>query len=120
MFICLLNLSAKRVNDICDFLLSVGLVKEVPSFSMGQAKTHIEREHPLVGKHHVNWRLKTIEYVDKIKDSDLIFSAPLSIAKKDFLKLKKDILALIENASQAVSESDPETIAFLNIDLVEI
>ena len=115
-----LKLSIKKINDVCNFLLRVGLIIEDDELSMGKSRTHIGREHPLVSKHHTNWRLKSLEYTDKVKSTDLAFTAPLSISRKDFAKVKEELLTTIEKVSDAVTESDPDTIAFLNIDLIEI
>ena len=115
-----LKISMKRVNDICDFLIKVGLIIEEGELSMGNARTHIGREHPLVSKHHINWRLKSIEYSDKVKATDLSFTAPLSISRKNYSKVKEILLNSIEKVSDTVDESDPDTIAFLNIDFIEI
>ena len=71
-----LNLPLKKINDICNFLLKVGLITEDNFLAIGKSRTHIGREHPLVSKHHTNWRLKSIEYSDKVKSTDLAFTAP--------------------------------------------
>lgn len=116
-----LNISIRKVNVICDFLVKVGLIIESNGeISMGNSRTHIGREHPLVSKHHINWRLKSIEYSDKISNTDLSFTAPLSISKKDFAKVKEVLLNSIEMISETVENSDPDTIAFLNLDFIEI
>ena len=110
----------KRINDVCDFLVKVGLIIEGEELSIGNSRTHIGREHPLVSKHHTNWRLKSLEYTDKVKLTDLAFTAPLSISKKDFSKVKEELLTTIEKISDTVTDSDPDTIAFLNIDFIEV
>lgn len=115
-----LKLSLKKINDICDFLVRVGLIIDDGNLSMGQSRIHIGREHPLVSKHHINWRLKSLEYMDKVKSTDLAFTAPLSISKKEFSKVKEILLTSIESVSDIVSESDADAIAFLNIDFIEI
>ena len=81
-----LNVSLKSVKETLDFLLKVGLVAKDKddNFKIGQTKTHIKRDHPLVSRHHTNWRLKTIKQLEDVSKEELVFTAPLSISKKDF------------------------------------
>lgn len=117
-----LNLPLERVGQVLRFLNRTGLVVEDENgfLSMGRARTHIDSKEPLIGKHHTNWRLKAIENFPNLPEDELAFSAPLTISKKDFPRLKNEILELIEKASKLVSKSEPEELACLNIDLFRL
>ncbi|OFZ49131.1 MAG: hypothetical protein A2381_16160 [Bdellovibrionales bacterium RIFOXYB1_FULL_37_110] len=117
-----LELPAKRITRIMEFLIKVGLcaADENGDIHMGISKTHLESNSPLVNKHHVNWRLKAIENYNKMTSAELAFTVPITISKKDFRKIKNDILEFIEKASETVSSSPAEELACLNIDLFTI
>lgn len=118
----LLDLPIDRVNKIISFLKRAGLIIENKDeiLSMGKTKTHLDRKNPLVSKHHTNWRLKAIEGFSKLPKEELAFSAPLTISKKDFAKVKKEILELIERTSSTVSKTEPELLACMSIDFFKI
>jgi len=47
-----------------------------------------------------------------------MFTAPISISRKDFEKVKNMILELIEDISKVVKKTDPEVVACLNFDQI--
>ena len=116
-----LNISKKDISKIIDFLISVNLcVNNDGTLSQGISATHLDKDSLLINRHHTNWRLKAVESLEKITSDELFFSAPLTISKKDMQEIKKNLLNAIENASETVSETSPEEIACLNIDLFYI
>lgn len=116
-----LNLPRKLVSGVMDFLLDVGMCKEVSGkLLMGPSRTHLEAESIEVGKHHLNWRLKSAERVDSILPEELMFSSPMTLSRKDFEKIRAMIIDTIEEAGTVVDDSPPELLAYLNIDWLEI
>ncbi len=116
-----LNLSKKLVSQVLEFLLLNSLVIEKNGkLDYGPLKTHIPADSPLVGRHHTNWRLKTIERASNLTEQELMFTCPVTISKEDFTKLKSLILEFIGNAEKVYSPSAPEILACLNIDLVKL
>ncbi|MDZ4663222.1 MAG: TIGR02147 family protein [Pseudomonadota bacterium] len=112
-----LDLSKTQIAETLEFLLSCGLVLEKNGLlTYGPLKTHLPATSPLVGRHHINWRLKAIERANKLTGDELMFTLPVTLSKKDFTKLRNMILQFIENAEKIYSPSDPETLAFMNID----
>ena len=47
---------------------------------------------------------------------DLAFSAPLTVSREDFARIRTELLAAIEKASNIVGPSNPEVVAVLNLD----
>jgi len=112
-----LGLPRNRVLEILEFLVSKNLCEQTKSgLTMGLQKIHVPAGSPLVKNHHMNWRLKSLNFVQDVKKSELAFTAPISISVKDFEKIKKMILKLIEDISKVVSETEPEVLACLNFD----
>jgi hypothetical protein len=55
-----------------------------------------------------------------MSDAELAFTAPLSISAKDFGKVREILLNAIEQSSKVVEGSEPEKVACLNIDFLEV
>lgn len=112
-----LGIPRNRVLEILEFLVSKNLCGQTKGgYKMGLQKIHVPASSPLSKNHHVNWRLKSLDFVQDVKKSELAFTAPISISVKDFEKIKKMILKLIEDISEVVSETEPEVLACLNFD----
>jgi uncharacterized protein (TIGR02147 family) len=112
-----LDIEKTVVRKILDFLLQVGLCEEKKGhYVQGISKTHLSRKSLLINKHHTNWRLKAIEKGEQMGAEELQFSAPLTISKKDFKKIKAIMLDSIERSSEIVSQTHPTEVACLNID----
>jgi uncharacterized protein (TIGR02147 family) len=112
-----LNISREEAMEIMGFLLEKNLctMKE-NGLAMGYSKTHIPSDSPLVKNHHLNWRLKGLDFVRHVSPLELSFTAPFSVSKKDFALIRTKILDMIQDISKVVSESEPEVVACLNLD----
>ena len=82
---------------------------------MGTQKTHLEQGSPFLSKHYLNWKLKGIERIDNLQKKELMFSAPFSISRSDFLKLKDQMLEFIKILYETASKSDPEELTCINL-----
>ena len=100
---------------------STGLCKvENQKIIIGQTHTHIGQDSPLVYKHHTNWRLKSFERHNKLDADEIMFTAPISIAKSDIPKVRSKVLKFVEEIREVVNESDPEQVCCLNIDWFKV
>jgi uncharacterized protein (TIGR02147 family) len=116
-----LELPMAQARRIATFLVSCGLcVEEKGRLKMGPLRTHLPADSPLIARHHANWRLKAIERHERMSDAELAFTAPLSISAKDFGKVREILLNAIEQSSKVVEGSEPEKVACLNIDFLEV
>jgi len=110
-----------KINEIMGFLLQTGLcVQEKGHYVMGPLSTHLENTSPQLARHHTNWRHKAIQKYDQVKDEELIFTAPMTLSQKDFLKIREEILQLIKSMYSTVKASPGEELACLNIDFFKI
>jgi uncharacterized protein (TIGR02147 family) len=116
-----LDLPVREVRNVLDFLFENNLLKLVDGKVMlGEQRTHVSASSPFVFHHHRNWRLKVMEHHPKLASDDLLFTSPFVLAKKDYIKVREEILAVIERFSKLVSGScEDEVCAVLNIDLVQ-
>lgn len=113
-----LDISAVRAREILDFLIEIHMVVEKDGvFFSGPVATHLEKSSPFLPKHHTNWRLKAIQYSDEISDQELMYTASISINKKDFEKIREEFLQSIQKMVKIVNASPAEDIAQINLDL---
>ncbi len=111
------SISRQKASDLVQFFLRTGLAKEERGkYFPGVQSTFIEQGSPHLIKHHSNWRVKAIEKSESIADEELMFTAPLSISKKDFTSVREKIAQFIKTLSEIVKESEAEDIATINID----
>ena len=111
------NLSRERAAEILAFLTQTGLCNEFKGlFTIGDIHVHVSNESPFVVKHHTNWRMKGIQRMDSRGPSELFFTAPMSIAKKDFEAIREKLNLAVKDIVDTAKESPAEEVVCLNID----
>ena len=108
-----------EVAQILNFLKEARLVSEEEGvYRMIAAHTHLEFGSPFLGRHHTNWRVKSIQRTDDLTSEELMFTSPFSISRKDFLRIREELTELIKSTSRTIRESPAEDVACLNMDLI--
>lgn len=118
-----LGLSVKRVNEILQFLVSVGLAvqKENGRFDVGTARIHLGSESDLISKFHTNWRMKAIQSLESENANlDLHYSSAVTISEADFLKIKSLLVKSIEETKTIIKDSPAESVFSFCIDMFRI
>lgn len=116
-----LGLPLNTLNKMLRFLTDAGIIEETDGkFRTLLSKIHVSSTSPFIWKHHQNWRVKAMERYQQISDDELFFTSPLTINSRDIAEVKKKILKLIQEVSQTVEKSDPDTLCCLNIDWVKL
>ncbi len=111
------HLGRKKASNYVDFLERAGLILlEDGLYKLGEAHTHLSGDSPFIIKHHMNWRIKALQRHENIRREELAFTAPISLSKKDFLKIRENLLSSIKEVIEVAKESKAEEVAFLNID----
>lgn len=115
------NLPIKRVNEVLQFLTNNDLCKEEKGlYQIGPNSTHIGSDHPLVMRHHANWRFKTIEKLNHLSSSELCLTLPCAISEKSIKLIKKELIEVIERSTKIIDDSPAEILTCLNIDLFKV
>lgn len=117
------GLTRGYVEELLEFLSAQGLVihdQQKNKYKLGPARTHIDQYSPYTPAHHRNWRLKSLEQHFLLTESELAFSAPMTLSVADLKHIKESILKLIQEVDRSVRESPSEVLACLNIDLLRI
>jgi uncharacterized protein (TIGR02147 family) len=113
----MIGIPLATVARAVEFLISTGLLREENGrLVVGETLTYVDRDSQLVNKHHLNWRLKAIEQLDHVPDEDLVFTNSIALAKKDFAKIREEIVKLLQTYKAIGDPSPPEQLCFLTID----
>ncbi|MGZ3797687.1 MAG: TIGR02147 family protein [Pseudobdellovibrionaceae bacterium] len=117
-FICeRFNLIPTKAREVLDFLIQIQMIKEKDGrFFPGTTSTHLENKSPFIAKHHTNWRLKAIEATENLLDEELIYSANVTISRVDFVRLREEMVQLVQRFLTVVKDSPAEDIAQFNLD----
>lgn len=112
-----LGLPKQKARAALDFLLRHGLcVEEGGKIRVGAQSTHLGEKHPLVSRHHANWRERAITSLDRQGEHELFFTSPATIGKSDIPKVRKILMDAIEEAFKVIDPSPCEEALCLNID----
>lgn len=116
-----LKLPPARVREILEFLYSRGLCTKSNEgkYSRTEKNTHVEAGSPLAVRHHQNWRMKALALQERMTLDDLAFTAPLSVAKNDIVKVRAILLEAISAVAKVVEASPAEEVVYLGIDWIK-
>lgn len=115
------QVSRTQALEILQFLLKTLLLEEDPSkpgfYKMGPQKTYVPFGSPFLVRHHLNWRIQSLQKADHMDANEMMVTAPISISKKDFARVRDLMTELLEKTSKIVKDSEAEEIACMNLDL---
>lgn len=112
-----LHLPIRKVTEVLDFLVSIGLAKvENNSFLPGASIVRLGSDSHNIIKHHTNWRNQAVESLDRDRTSDLHYSAVVSLSKEDVLKVKSILIETTQSSLKVIKDSAEEELFVLNMD----
>lgn len=113
-----LNLPLAKVAEVLEFLTTVGLAIEgKQGFNIGAATVHLGERSPMIGKHHINWRLRAMDSLDRAKVDDLHYSSVATISRKDLPRVRAVLVKAIEEIRGVVKDSGEEELFCYTMDL---
>lgn len=111
------QISRSKTESIVSFLCSTGLCTlDNGKVLLGNQHIHVPANSTFAIRHHINWRLRSINSLEHVTDEELNFTAPMSISKKDFSQIREKIIKLIQDTVEIAKASDAEDLATLTID----
>jgi uncharacterized protein (TIGR02147 family) len=111
------KISKNELTKILDFLLRTGLViQEKSLYKMGPQRTFVGRESPMVTRHHLNWRIKSLEKAPRLSESELMFTGPLTCSDADYELIREKLANVIKEISEIVKDSPAEKLAYFGVD----
>ncbi len=116
-----LSLPLKKVREVLDFLLQAGLcVNRNNRYEIGPTRIHLPPNSPWIRQHHANCRTLALECLHFEDPHKLHYSSPMTLSKKDYEKIRKILIEIIEKVGKIVDPSPSEELICLNIDLFKI
>ena len=111
------HISPAQINFILEKLLSLGLViKNGDRWLFNSGEFHLEKGSPLVQAHHQNWRGRAVADSQNPESDGIHYSAVYTLSKKDFLKLRAEVLKWITQSNSIVEKSKEEELICMNLD----
>jgi len=112
-----LGIPPQRVQNAIDFLTTRGLLENTEgSLRPSNKRIHLNRDSPMILKHHNNWRLRALQCLEANSKAGLHFSGVWSFSRKDVDSIKKVFLNAIENAEPILRPSPEETVYGVGLD----
>lgn len=118
-----LGLSLKKTNEILEFLVSVGLAVRSSNghFTIGTSRIHLGSDSPLISKFHTNWRIRSIQSLEKENTSeDLHYSSAVTLSHSDVIKMKALLVHYIQEVKKIIKDSPAEIPFSFNLDFFKI
>ncbi|MFS4459481.1 TIGR02147 family protein [Bdellovibrio sp. HCB2-146] len=117
-----LGVPESKVEGVVQFLLESNLVtRGAESFDHKPGYTHLDASHPMILRHHQNWRQRAVHRMDHYKENHFHYTCPMAISNEAAKVLRASLLDQIKslNATLQNHPEEPETAFCLNIDFFE-
>jgi uncharacterized protein (TIGR02147 family) len=116
-----LQIDVERVNEILSFLLDRGLIAESAGQYRITSKTlHLGDDSPLISKLHANWRIKTLQKLDRRNAEDLHYSSVVSLSHSDFAKVREILVKAMLSSHKVIGPSAEERLCVFALDFYEL
>lgn len=117
-----LSVSPKKVAEALSFLKKFGLVTEEKDgkLRVGHTLLHLESDSPQIPRHHQNWRLKAFQSYELPGESDLTYTGPVTLSRRDASLIREKLLKLISESVDRIKDSPSEELYCLCLDWFKI
>jgi uncharacterized protein (TIGR02147 family) len=111
----------KKINEVVDFLLLAKLVEERGArLHMTARQIHLERESPLISKHHSNWRMQAIQSLDREGVHDVHYSSVFTLTSEAAERVQAVLTQAIADSVQVIKDAKEEKTCALTLDFFSI
>lgn len=115
------HISRTRAAEYLEFLVSCHLCENKKDlYQMGNQRTYIDRGSIYFLKHHLNWRMKSIERSETATSDEKLYTVTMSVSHEGFLKIKDEISKLLNEVLKVSNTTDPEKLVCFNCDFFQI
>ncbi len=103
-----LHITLKQCREALALLVKMELAEKSSNghYRSTQRFLHLERESPLIAKHHANWRARALEAMDQNRTQDLHYSSVITISQDDENEIFEILTSAIEKVRTVVRRSD--------------
>lgn len=111
----------KQIREMVEFLLTTELLREEKGkLVVGTRNTHLETGSPWVAVRHQQWRARGLENLHREDPAKMHYTAPMTLSREDALKVREQIVKLLESVDRIVDPSPSEELRCLNIDWFKV
>jgi uncharacterized protein (TIGR02147 family) len=116
------NLPLPFLVSVLEFLSSRGLIEQKGDrfFHSSQQQVLMTPDHPLISKHHTNWRVQAIKSLELQSPRDLHYSYLVSLSENDALQIRSLLVESIQEVLRRAAPSKEEAIYSFCLDYFEI
>jgi uncharacterized protein (TIGR02147 family) len=115
------QLEESVVREVLDFLLNTGLAAyEKQRYTIGPSHIHLAKDSVFIKQLHSNWRLKAVQSLGRKTEDNLHYSVAYTLSRADALKVRQQILDVIEQNMEIVKPSKEEVVYCNTIDFFEL
>lgn len=115
------DVSSSHILEILEFLCKYGLVYKDNNFYKSKSSLlHLEKDSPLIARHHSNWRLRALTSLDEVQDSNFHYSSVVSVSKKDAVRVREHMMKALVEMTEIIKPSKEEELVSLCLDMFHI
>jgi uncharacterized protein (TIGR02147 family) len=116
-----LKIPRSKASAAIEFLTAYGLIiLQEGRFKVGPTLIHLESNSPHLPRHHQNWRSKAFQKYDTSSESDVSYTAPVTLSESDAEKVREMVLQFISKAVDVIKDSPSEKLYCLCMDWFEV
>ena len=116
-----LEISTSLVRDSIIFMERSGIIKSAGGrWVAGEMHLHLEKTSPFIRQHHTNWRLRSIQSLDKPSESHVRYSGVFSLSEDDAARIREKLLLHLKDYVGIVRASAEERVYSLCFDFIEV
>lgn len=116
-----LGLPGEAVQVFISHLQALDLVKkEGTHYKWNSGNLHLADNSSWISSHHLNWRLRSVENIQRRSPGATHYTAIQSMSEEDFEKLKRKIANFIKEFNKVSDPSTPEEAFCFSIDFFKV
>lgn len=116
-----LALPTDLVERTLNQLETMGVVqRDEGGYAPTNKVVHIGTDSPLNATNHAHWRQVATHRIFENRPGEVHYSAVYSLSQADLVKLREELLQLMERSRQIVGPSKEETVGIMILDLFEM
>jgi uncharacterized protein (TIGR02147 family) len=116
-----LGVEVGQVSEALEFLVKNGfVVQDKNGLSAGSFNLFLNKDSAHLNNHHLNWRAKAMTRVLARREEDVHYTSAFTASRSAILKIKQNILDMIEENLGLIGDAKDEEIYVFNADLFRL
>jgi uncharacterized protein (TIGR02147 family) len=109
------------IAETLEFLTSTGLAEiRAGRYVIGPSHIHLGHEANNINKHHMNWRVQSMDSLLRANAEDLHYSVVFSLSRPDAVKLRERLISVIKANLEDVAPSKEEILFCICLDFFNL